>query len=601
MLLLLHVPLTGVVMPGSAHALALLIGLTLSPVTTWARAQQPAPAAQGPGERFDILITGGRVFDGTGNPWFHANIGIRNGRIAAVGPLPGAAAARTIDARGKYVTPGFIDIHSHADDGSSPRGGFRDPDARRRAAPNLVMQGVTTVVVNQDGRSPWPISDQRRLLEANGIGPNAMLLVGHGTVRRQVMGNDFQRPARPDEVAKMRELVRQAMREGAFGLSAGLEYTPGRWSTTDEVVELAREIVPYRGVYISHERSEGTDPMWYWPSQDPPGPPTLLDAVMETIEIGERTGATVVASHIKVKGAHFWGASGAAIQLIERARARGVDVWADQYTYNTSGTDGNTVLIPGWALASGRGGGGGRGGAANQRPDFAAALRAVLGDTARARRLRQDIAHEIRRRGGAEHVVVFDYPDTTAIGRSVGELAARRSVSPVEMAILLQLEGNAARQGGGRMRGFSMDESDMDAYAAQPWVATASDAGIALPDDGPGTHARFYGTFPRKIRRYAIERGALSVESAIRSMTSLPAQILGLRDRGQLREGMAADVVVLDLDRLQDKATFFQPHQYPEGIDLVLVNGVAVVENGRPTWRLAGRVIAPRPLGSAVP
>lgn len=579
-------------MPGSLRVLALAVLLAVTPAAAW---------AQSSGERFDILITGGRVFDGTGNPWFHANVGIRDGRIVAVGPLPDATAARTIDAKGKYVTPGFIDIHSHADDGASPRGGFRDPDAKRRAAPNLVMQGVTTVVVNQDGRSPWPISDQRRLLESNGIGPNAMLLVGHGTVRRQVMGNDFQRPARPDEIAKMRELVRQAMREGAYGLSAGLEYTPGRWSTTDEVVELAREIVPHRGVYISHERSEGTDPMWYWPSQDPPGPPTLLDAVMETIEIGERTGATVVASHIKVKGAHFWGASGAAIQLIERARARGVDVWADQYTYNTSGTDGNTVLIPGWVYASARGGGAGREGAVGPRPDFTTALRAALADTAQARKLRQDIAHEIRRRGGPDNVVVFDHPDSTAIGRSVAALAQRRNVSPVEMAILLQLEGNPARQGGGRMRGFSMDERDMDAYASRPWVATASDAGIALPDDGPGTHARFYGTFPRKIRRYAIERGALSVENAIRSMTSLPAQIMGLRDRGLLREGMAADVVVLDLDRLQDKATFFQPHQYPEGIELVLVNGVAVVENGQPTWRLAGRVITPRSGGAAVP
>jgi N-acyl-D-amino-acid deacylase len=594
---LFHVSVTGVVMSGSLRAFVIAVVLVLCRPATTIGAQQPA-LAQSAAERFDILITGGRVFDGTGNPWFHANVGIRDGRIAAVGPLPGATAERVIDARGKYVTPGFIDIHSHADDGSSPRGGFRDPDPRRRAAPNLVTQGVTTVVVNQDGRSPWPVSEQRALLEQNGIGPNAMLLVGHGTVRRQVMGNDFQRPARPDEITKMRELVRRAMRDGAYGLSAGLEYVPGRWSTTDEVVELAREIVPYRGVYISHERSEGTDPMWYWPSQDPPGPPTLLDAVMETIEIGERTGATVVASHIKVKGAHFWGASGAAIQLIERARARGVDVWADQYTYNTSGTDGNTVLIPGWVFAGS--GGAGRGGGAPQRTDFAAALRRALADTAQARKIRQDIAHEIRRRGGAENVVVFDYPDTTAVGRHVGELAQRRGVSPVEMAILLQLEGNPARRGGGRMRGFSMDESDMDAYAGQPWVATASDAGIALPDDGPGTHARFYGTFPRKIRRYAIERGALSIESAIRSMTSLPAQIMGLRDRGQLREGMAADVVVLDLERLRDKATFFAPHQYAEGIEMVLVNGEAVVERGQLTWRLPGRVITPRSVG-AVP
>jgi N-acyl-D-amino-acid deacylase len=580
------------------------IAAVLAAVSLWTGSAAAQPATPQPvGQRFDILIRGGRVLDGTGNPWVYADIGIRGDRIAAVGRLDGATAARVIDAKGKYVTPGFIDIHSHADDGSSPRGGLRDPDAKRRAAPNLVTQGVTTVVVNQDGRSPWPISEQRQSLQTNGMGPNAALLVGHGTVRRQVMGTDFQRAARPEEIAKMRELVRQGMREGAFGLSAGLEYVPGRWSTTDEVVALAEEIVPWRGVYISHERSEGADPMWFWPSQDQPGPPTLIDAVMETIEIGERSGATVVASHIKAKGAHYWGSSGSAIQLIERARARGVDVWADQYTYNTSGSDGSTVLIPDWVFEgvapAGRGRGGNPGGA---RPDYAAALRRVLADSGQARKLRQDIAHEIRRRGGAENVVVFDYPDTSAVGRSVGELAARRKVTPVEMAIRLQLEGDPSRQGGGRTRGFSLSEIDMEAYAAQPWVATASDAGIALPDDGPGTHARFYGTFPRKIRRYALERGVISVESAVRSMTSLPAQILGLRDRGQLREGMAADVVVFDLERIRDKATFFQPHQYAEGIEQVLVNGVAVVENSQPTWKLAGKLITPaRTAQAAVP
>ncbi|MGI8844253.1 MAG: N-acyl-D-amino-acid deacylase family protein, partial [Gemmatimonadaceae bacterium] len=536
---------------------------------------------------FDILITGGRVFDGTGNPAYYADVGIRGGRIVVMGQLPGAKAARTFDARGKHVTPGFIDIHSHADDGARASGGFRDEDARRRAAPNLVMQGVTTVVVNHDGRSPLPVRDQRASLEQNGIGPNAMLMVGHGSVRREVMGSDFRRPARPAEIAEMREMVRQAMTEGAAGLSAGLEYAPGRWSTTAEVVEVARAIVPFGGVYISHQRAEGADPMWYWPSQDSAGPPTLLDAIRETIEVGEATGARVVASHIKVKGQNYWGSSGAAIQLIERARARGVDVWADQYTYSTSGTDGNTVLIPGWALGTGTVGDG----RSPQARDFPAALRAVLADSSLATRLRRDIAHEIARRGGPANVVVFDYPDSTRVGKSLAELATARKATPVETAIALQLEGRPDRPGGGRMRGFSMDERDMEHYAAQPWVATASDAGIALPDDGPSTHARFYGTFPRKIRHYAMDRGALSVEDAIRSMTSLPALIMGLTDRGLLREGAAADLVVLDLDRLRDKATFFEPHQYPEGIELVLVNGVPVVDGGKLTWKLPGKVL----------
>lgn len=560
-----------------------LAAVLLLALTSSADAQTAAQAVQ----RFDVLIRGGRVFDGTGNPAFPADVGIRDGRIVAMGRLPGATATRVVDARGKHVAPGFIDIHSHADDGASIQGGFRDKDARYRAAPNLVTQGVTTVVVNHDGRSPLPVGEQRSFLEQNGIGPNAMLMVGHGTVRARVMGNDFRRPARPDEVAKMQELVRQAMREGAIGLSAGLEYVPGRWSTTDEVAALAKEIVPFDGVYIAHQRAEGGDPMWFWPSQDAPGAPTLMDAVQETIDIGERTGARVVASHIKAKGEHWRGTSQAIIQLIERARARGVDVWADQYTYNTSGTDGNTVLIPAWAITPPTDARAPQG----TRADYTAALKATLSDSARAAMLRRDITHEIRRRGGPENVMVFEYPDSSYVGRTLGQLANIRGVSPVEMAILLQLDGDATRRGGGRVRGFSMDESDMDRFAAQSWVATASDAGIALPEEGPGVHARFYGTFPRKLRLYAMERGALSVESAIRSMTSLPAQIVGLKDRGQLREGMVADVVVFDLATIRDKATFFAPHQYAEGVELVLVNGVPVAEQGKPTWKLPGKVL----------
>jgi len=560
-------------------AAGVCLALALAPVA--APAQAPT---------YDILIRNGHVYDGTGNPWFRADVAIRGDRIVAVGELPGASAARVIEATGLAVAPGFIDIHSHADDTSrGGRGGLRDEDARVRAAPNLVAQGITTVVVNHDGRSPWPIAEQRERMERLGIGPNAIQLIGHGAVRGQAMGSDVRRPADDDEIERMRALVRQGMAEGAWGISSGLEYSPGRWSTTDELVAIVEEILPYRGIYISHERSEGGDPMWYWPSQDPPGPPTLIDAVMETIEIGERTGAVVVASHIKAKGAHFWGTSATVINLIQSARDRGVRVWADQYPYNTSGTDGSTVLIPDWAFAAPRDGG--------ERPDLAARVAAVLADPERAPLLRSDIAHEIRRRGGPENVVVFDYPDSSYIGKSLGELATMRGLAPVDMAIALQMEGYRDRQGGARARGFSMSELDMEAYAAQPWVATSTDGGIALPDGGPGTHARFYGTFPRKIRHYAIDRGVLSVEDAIRSSTSLPAQILGLRDRGMIREGFAADLVVFDPVRIRDTATFFEPHQYPTGIEHVLVNGTFVLDSGKHTWQRPGTVIRSRRVG----
>ena len=534
-----------------------------------------------PAARYDLLIRNARVLDGTGNPWFPADIAVQDGRIAAVGAIPNAQGARTIDAGGKYVAPGFIDIHSHADDGSGPRGGFRDQDPVRRSAPNLVSQGITTVVVNQDGRSPWPVADQRGLLQKTGIGPNAMLLVGHGTVRRRVMGDDVRRPATPEEITSMRALVRQALQEGAVGLSAGLEYDPGRWSTTDEVIELARELPAVNGVYISHERSEGSDPLWYVPSQDGPTAPTLLDAVRETIAIGEKTGARVVASHLKAKGEHYWGSSAAAVTLIQRARDRGVDVWADQYPYPTSGTDGNTVLIPAWAIRP----------PGNQPPtNRAAMLKRVLGDPPTAKMVRSDIAHEIRRRGGAENITVYEFTDKSLYGKSLAEIARLWKLDPVETAIRIQLEG-LDRNGGARMRGFSMAEFDMEHIAKQQWVATSTDGGIAMPADGPTTHARFYGSFTRKIRHYALERGAITLEHAIRSSTSLPARIMSLTDRGQVREGFAADLVVFDLATVRDKATFFEPHQHSEGIEHVFINGVAVVDGGKLTHATPGRVL----------
>ena len=560
-------------------ALGLLVATTVS-----FTAPDPDP--------FDLLIVGGRVVDGSGNPWFYGDVGVRDGRIVAVGRLAGHPAARTVDAGGMLVMPGFIDIHSHADDALAQYSGLRNADPKRRAAPNLVMQGITTVVVNQDGRSPWPIREQAATLTQSGVGPNVALMVGHGTVRRKVMGDDYRRAATTDEVVAMRSLVRQGMEEGAFGLSAGLEYVPGRWSTTDEVVALTEEVVPFGGLYIAHQRSEGGDPMWYWPTRDTLGAPTLIDAVLETVAIGERTGATVVASHLKAKGAHYWGMSHAIISIIEQARARGVSVWGDQYPYNTSGTDGNTVLLPDWALAVDR-----WGNESDEEVDYAAQLRTVLSDPARVALLHTDVAHEIRRRGGAGEILVLDHPVDAFVGRRLAELAAARDVSPVDMAIALQLEGDPARRGGGRLRGFSMSERDVETYATRDWMATITDGGIALPGDR-AVHPRFYGAFPRKIARYARDREVLTVPQAVRSATSLPAQILGLRDRGLLREGHHADLVVLDLDRLQDTATFFEPHQYPAGIDYVFVGGTAVVEGGAPTYALPGRLLTPASAGA---
>jgi N-acyl-D-amino-acid deacylase len=535
---------------------------------------------------YDLLITGGRVFDGSGNPWFAADVAIKGGKIVALGKLTNATASRTIDARGLYVVPGFIDTHSHADEGLSSK--------QTNTNPNDITQGITTVVVNQDGRSPqWPLSKQKALYEQQGIGTNAILMVGHGTIRQQAMKNDFQRFATPAEIETMKQLAKQGMEDGAFGLSAGLEYVPGRWSDTRELVEIAKAIAPYQAVYISHERSEGRDPMWRNAS-DPSPPFDLLQAVKETIEIGEKSGITVVCSHLKAKGASYWGSSVGATRLIADARARGVSVYADQYPYPTSGSDGDTVLVPMWALMEEGVDAGGqlgqlqrnRGGAFSARREN---FQRRLQDQATAAKIRRDIAHEIDRRGGANKVVIFESKEPSHIEKSLGEIARARNEDPIETVIWLQLNG-LERPGGARMRGFSLDEYDIEHIMQQDFTATCTDGGtVALGQGIP--HPRYYGTFARKLRHYTFERGAISLPFAIRSMTSLPAQILGLKDRGLLRENYWADIVLFDPAKVRDRATYTNPHQYAEGIPYVLVNGELVVDGGKITGKLPGKVL----------
>lgn len=523
----------------------------------------------------DLLFAGGRVLDGSGNPWFYGDIAVKDGRIAAVGKLRGRfEAARTIDVSGRIVAPGFIDIHTHTYDDVTGEGMWSGANEVRYGAPNYVSQGVTSVVSNLCGYGPPDLSAQMAALEKRGTGVNIMLLVGHNAIRREVMKNDHKRPATADETARMAALVRRAMEAGAWGMSSGLEYVPAIWSTRDEVAALAKELVPFDGVLMVHERSSGLTPMWYVPSQDPPGPPTMIENIQELIDVSASTEARVVASHIKARGADFWGASAIIIRMIEEARARGVDIWADCYPYNTSGSDGGVVLIPRWALT---------------RP-YPASLEAALKDPAKAAALDKDIRAALNWRGGAANVVVMDHPDKSLVGKSVAELARARGLSDVEMALRLQLEGDPNRPGGARLRGFSMSEADIEAFYARPWVATSSDGSIALPADGP-VHARYYGTFPRKIRHYALERGVQSLENAVRSMTSLPALICGLRDRGLVREGLRADLVVFDPAKIADTATFFEPHKHAAGIDYVLVNGKFTVEAGRLTGARPGLLL----------
>jgi N-acyl-D-amino-acid deacylase len=535
-------------------------------------------------KEFDLFIKNGRVMDGTGNPWFYADVGINGSKIVYVGRKAiNVKAKRIIDAAGLTVAPGFIDIHSHAYDSfrSFPdekiSGG--DFDAMRekklRPAKNMVAQGVTTLVTNQDGRSGWPISDQIDKLNQGGFGPNIILMVGHGAIRFLVMGDDYKRETTPQEIKQMKNLLKLGMEQGASGMSAGLEYVPGRWSNTDEMIEVVGVLKEYDGIFVEHERGSGEGPMWWYPSSpEPKGQAGILESVNETIKIAEATGVNCVCTHIKARGADFWGASAGAVNLIERARNRGVNIWADQYPYNTSGSDGNTRLIPGWVRGK----------------DAKKGLKRVMTNRDSLEILMADITFEITRRGGPENIIVMDHPKKKYVGKTFEELAEEMKKDPVEVAVQLALEGDKDIRGGGRLRGFSMSEIDVETYAAQPWVMTASDGGLALTEDG-FVHARFYGTFPRKIKKYAIEKGILSVEDAIRSMTSLPALVFGLKDRGVVREGNMADLVIMDLERIRDAATFFEPHQYPEGIENVLVSGKFVVDGGEPTGSLPGKII----------
>jgi N-acyl-D-amino-acid deacylase len=527
------------------------------------------------GDSFDVLFINGRVLDGTGNPCFYADVGVRDGKISAVGRLKNRVkAARIIDIEGKIISPGFIDIHTHAYDRVDSQEVWTGENEKRYFAPNFVSQGVTTLVSNQCGGSPLSIKKQKEVLTQKGIGPNALLLIGHNTVRRYVMKDDFRRPATQDEIRQMQALIHKAMEEGAAGMSTGLEYVPSIWSTVDEVTALVKEIVPYGGIYFVHERASGLSPMWYVPSQDEAGPPNMLENILELIEVGKRTGATVIATHIKARGADFWGGSRAIIRLIDEARAQGVDIWADCYPYNSSGSDGSTVLIPRWALGR----------------NFQEELKKVLEDPEKRKDLYGDIKHALNWRGGAENIIIMDYPDKSCIGKTLAQLAEEHKISAADMAIKLQMEGYPNRRGGVRMRGFSMSEIDIEAFSAQPWTATSSDASIALPEDGP-VHARYYGTFPRKIRHYAFEKKAISLEHAVRASTSLPAQIMGLRDRGMIRERFCADLVVFDPNTIKDTATFFEPHQYAEGIEFVMVNGIFVVDKEGLTWKRPGKVL----------
>lgn len=499
------------------------------------------------GQDRTILIRNGRVMDGSGNPWIRADVLIRGDRIEAVGNLGDVAADEVIDATGLYVTPGFIDVHSHAGPGlASPGLSHAEP---------LLAMGLTTVFVNPDGGGSLDLAEQRAELQVDGLGVNAAQLVGHGSVRRAVLGSE-DRVATPAELDRMRRLVRDGMAEGAWGLSSGTYYVPGSYAPPEEIEELAKEVAPFGGSYTSHHRDESTYSIG------------LIASVEEVINVGRVAGIPTVLTHVKALGPDVWGYGAAIVQRVERARADGVQVFADQYPYTASATGLNAALLPRWSQAGGRD-----------------SLMARMDDPDVMARIREGMVEGLARRGGADRIQFRRYrPDESIEGRLLSAVAEERGQDPIDTAIDLIRGGSVS------IVSFNMHDDDVETLMVQPWTMTSSDGGLVPMDEGV-PHPRSYGAFARKIRLYVKEKGTVSLEQAIRSMTSLPAQVFGMPDRGVLRAGAIADIVVFDLDAVRDVAEYTDPHHYSEGMVHVFVNGEAAIKDGAFTGVRAGRVL----------
>lgn len=557
----------------------------------------PAPRVHA--QQYDVLIRNARILDGTGNPWFRGDVAVAGDRIARVGDLSGVSddeARRVVDARDRYLSPGFVDLHSHADRAMTSE------HAEARRTKSLNSQGIATVIGGPDGRNAaWPVSAEIAALRDGGHAMNFVPMVGHSTVRREVMGDDYERAATPGEIARMQALVREGMEAGAWGLGAGIEYRPARFSTPEEVVALARAVVPYNGFYVAHQRSEASMPLWQLPSSVDDWPVDGLQGLEETINIARETGVRVVASHHKARGRSSFGRSGHDTLVVNRARAEGLEVYLDVYPYETFG-GGARPMIPRWSLVHDTVNvDGGR-----DSPVYGTEglfdrarehLRRRWADPTTRARIARDIEWIVDHNGGPDRVVVVGYPDSAFVGKTLDELARETGASFQEVVVRMALEGDPDVLGGAWTRGYGIHEADVVNYYRQDYTATASDAaasgveGVPEFTSRPGAHPRHFGAFTRKIARYVKDLKAISLPFAVRSMTGLPARIVGLEDRGLLREGWKADLVLFDLERLRDRATVLEPDLYSEGVDYVMVNGVFTIDDGRFTDEMPGQVI----------
>jgi dihydroorotase/N-acyl-D-amino-acid deacylase len=507
-----------------------------------------APGAQAPA--YDLLIRNGRIIDGTGSPWYRGDLAVRGDTIARIAPRIDAPSTRVIDAGGKVVAPGFIDLHTHA-----RRGIFQVP-----TADNYVRQGVTTLIEGPDGSSPLPIKPFLERFRTTRVTPNFGLFVGQGSIRDAVIG-PINRKATPDEIETMRGLVRQGMEDGAFGLSSGLFYVPGTFTPTAEVIELAKVAGRLGGIYISHMRDEANG---------------VVDSVRETIEIGEKGGLPTQVTHHKVIGKANWGKAADTLRLIDEARARGVDATIDQYPYTASSTSIQAALMPAWALEGGR----------------EAVMKRLQTPGMRAE-LRKETARMItEERGGGDpnnvQLARCDW-DHALDGKRLGDVTKARGVPPTidnaaETVLWIVEKGGC----GGIFH--AIGEDDLQKIIRHPATMIGSDGEVPIFGEA-NPHPRSYGTFVRVLGRYVRELKTITLEDAVRKMSAFPAQRIGLADRGVLREGLKADIAIFDPATVGDRATFEQPHQYAVGVAQVIVNGQVAFEEGTMTAARPGRVL----------
>jgi N-acyl-D-amino-acid deacylase len=501
-------------------------------------------------DHYQIIIKNGTIIDGTGQSSFISDIGISGKKIAKIGPINESETEEIIDAQGLIVAPGFIDVHTHCDRGI----------ANISTVDNYILQGVTTVIGGNCGGHPFPLEELFETLKEKGISINFASLIGHNTIRRKVMNYSMKKPT-PEELKKMKDLIKEEMKDGAMGLSTGLSYIPGTYSDTEELVQLASAVKPFGGIYATHLRDQGEH---------------ITQAIKEAIKIGELNDIPVQISHIKLAEDSVWGKTEMITETVEKARKRGVEVYLDQYPY-TATSSGFSSSFPSWAFEGGT-------------KKFLERLK----DKDLYSKIKN---HIIQRRltstkgiNKLKTIYIASYKNNPEYqGKNIHEILVMQNKEPnVDNAVelIIQIQKNGGAQG----VFFQMDEKDVESLMKLPYTMHASDGAVQTKGEGV-PHPRNYGTFPKVISHYVKKRKILTLQEAVRKMTSLPAKAFKLKNRGKIKPGMFADIVIFDFERFKDMATFSDPHQYSQGLEYVIVNGEIAVKHNKLTNKLTGMII----------